>query len=142
MKRLLPLLAVLLLATPLHAADYWLCMDAQGQKTAQDHPCADDAVQVQPRNAPAVAASPMAQTRSASEPTPLLPAMPDVDPAALKPYLRQGVLALLALVGVMLAWRGLRRALQAWDEREPKPRKPTAPERIEPSEDLRRHSKD
>lgn len=134
MKVLLPLLAALLLAMPLHAADYWLCTDAQGHKTAQDRPCDDSAEP--PRHAAPVVKS----AASAAESTPLLPAMPDVDVTALKPYLRQGVLGLLGLVAVMLAWRGLRRVLRAWAEREPAPRKSTAPERIEPSEELKRES--
>lgn len=144
MGRMIRIIAALLLVValaPARAADYWLCVDASGHRTAQDRPCSGDSTEA-PRRADA-SVVPAQPSAAAAEPRPLL-SLPRLDGAALerhKPLLRQGILALLVLAALALLWRGVRRLHDFWSTREPRPRKPAVPERIEPSDELRRQAR-
>lgn len=136
MGRMMKIIAALFIALVLparaaFAADYWVCVDALGHKTVQDHPCAEAKAPPNPRASGASSAA-------AAEPTPLVPELKLPDLAVLQRYLPWVALGLATLLIVVALFYGARRALQAWAEREVPAQEDVRPERIEPSEALRR----
>lgn len=123
-------LMVFVLCVPAAAADYWLCVDAQGHKTAQDHACAEEAVQSQSHG------TPVAESRkaSAAKSPPLIDSR-TVQDLALR-YLPWGALLMGVIVLLRLMLRWLVQVLADW--REHRAQRPSEPERIEPSDELKR----